>query len=473
MAAKKPPKQKEIKIEVPEFESYEPESIEDYSSTYKQKPLGVVDFSADTRGGAIEELKAQQSGYLDKKSKLLDDYYGDQGTNWGDIIAEALLTVGPIFAGYALDKKQGGIYGSQIGMQVGNNYRQTREQDKQLERYRVGQQLENVDAQISAADKLRQEYLMQGFKQDDALELKREDVKNKQADREARLEDFGSQLQMRSQYGSGGAKKDAEPIPDFQRQALMEAWEGAGFKSDLAADVPITANQAKQMMELIEQQRLNKGETRRGTEYSGKTTSGILQPIPGTTPNQRNVKVAEETRNAVDALKLDMQDLSSLLENGVDITGPEAGRERQKIARLVDGVRRLYVQGANFTVMEKEMNIDQLLTMPSQSAIDTMADALRGIKQKGLLEGAMADFERYAQITETGNKLYSPKKQYLPGTLDRINPSLATGGADSQTGESPQSVNINGKTFSVGQTINGKTITGFKNVGGKWKAIGN
>lgn len=213
MAAKKPPKQKEIKIEVPEFESYEPESIEDYSSTYKQKPLGVVDFSADTRGGAIEELKAQQSGYLDKKSKLLDDYYGDQGTNWGDIIAEALLTVGPIFAGYALDKKQGGIYGSQIGMQVGNNYRQTREQDKQLERYRIGQQLENVDAQISAADKLRQEYLEKEWGLEDQRALKADDREFEYTrDQRKREESFDDFLRRRNAVGGGGAQKQSAPF---------------------------------------------------------------------------------------------------------------------------------------------------------------------------------------------------------------------------------------------------------------------
>lgn len=467
MAAKKPPKPKAVSVDIPEY-SYDTESVDDFNDYYHEKPLGTVNVTANTRAGAIQQLEDDYSGYLDTRSKLIDEYYKENETDWGDVLAEAILTLGPMFAGYALDKNEGGIYGSQIGLNAGARYRQNVERENELKRYRAGKQLQNVDAQISAADKLRQEYLEKGWDLADQRQLRADDrefeeqkYQNRRGDR---LDDLRSQLEMRSQYASGGAGQGAQPIPEWQRNALRETWAKAGFNWDIPDDYQISGGQAKQMLDMIEQQRLNTGESRRTTEYAGRTTSGILAPIPGTTPNQRNVKVAEETRNTVDNLNYNLRELSGLLSNGADLTGPEYGEERRRIAQAIDQLRLMKAQGANFTEMEKALNVEQLVNLPSQDATAYFLDQMRGVNSKQILDAATRDFERYAQGVETANKLYNPNKQYMPGTLDRLiaQPTPTTG--------SPQSVNINGKTFSVGQQISGKTITGFKNVGGKWKA---
>lgn len=216
MAAKKPPKPKSV--EVPSFDvevDYGP-SVEDYEDYYPQKPVGSVDIGGSTRSEALKSLDDQYSGYLDTRSKLIDEYYADNDTNWGDVLAEALLTVGPIIAGYALDKKQGGIYGSQIGLNAGANYRQNVEREEEIKRYRTGKQLQNVEAQISQADKLRQQWLDDEWKNQDARQLRADDrefeetrYQNRRGDR---LEDLGAQLQMRSQYASGGGQKQSAPF---------------------------------------------------------------------------------------------------------------------------------------------------------------------------------------------------------------------------------------------------------------------
>jgi hypothetical protein len=221
MAAKKPPKQKELKIEVPDFGGYEPESVDDYKETYNQKPLGSVDVMSSNRPDAIEELYANKMQYLDTKSDLLKQY-NDKSTDWGDIIAEALLTLGPTIAGYALDKNQGGIYGANIGLQVGGNYRKQRQEDKQFDRYAVGKELENIDSQISAADKLRQEYFEKELALQDQKALRADD-REFEFDRDQRKREEGFQDFMRKRNaigggggGGGGGRGGSEVSPEMQ-----------------------------------------------------------------------------------------------------------------------------------------------------------------------------------------------------------------------------------------------------------------
>ena len=422
MATKKPPKPKEPKINIPDVSGYQTESVDDYDDYYKEKPLGTVNITADSRAGAIQQLENDYSGYLDTRSKLIDDYYATNDTDWGDVLTQALLTIGPMVAGYALDKNQGGVYGSQIGLNAGERYRQEVERENELKRYRAGRQLENVDAQISAADKLRREYLEKDWDLQDQRQLRADDrdfeeqkYQNRRGDR---LEDLAAQLQMRSQYAGGG--RDAEIIPDFERNALRQNWEATGRKWEVPDEYPIDNHLAKQIRADIDAARLGVGEARRGSQYTGDTTSSLLAPIPGATPSKRNVQIAEQTRNTVDNLNYNLGELAASLADGADFTGPGYAEQRRRISQAIDQLRLMKNQGANFTEMEKMLNVNQLVNLPSEDATAYFIDRARGVNAQKVLGAAMSDFERYAQTIETGNKLYNPNKQYMPGTLDRV-----------------------------------------------------
>lgn len=239
MATPKPPKPKPIKFDVPEINVEPDDTIDSYKSSYDPKPYGSIDLSGDSRASAIDELKHTKMNALDTKSKLLDQY-NDHSTNWGDIIAETIMTLAPTIAGYALDKNKGLIYGTNIGLQAGQNYRQNRQQQKQLDRYVLGQQLENTDAQISGTDKLLQDYLEKEWGVQDREQEKSDDraysEQRYEKMRGDRLSDYAQQLNMRTELGGSGKPGAEFGVSD----ELLQEWADRSGKTvdEVKAMVP-------------------------------------------------------------------------------------------------------------------------------------------------------------------------------------------------------------------------------------------
>lgn len=225
MATKKPPKAQTV--QVPEI-SYPQDETRSYDF-YEPKPLAVapsVDYAqGTTRDQIIDTLEAYQMPQLEKRSQLLDQYLAKDSTDWTDVLSEALLTIGPMIAGYAMDGNTGGVYGSQIGLNAGNTYRQQARADRELERYKTGQQLQQLDAEISAGEAMRQKYLDKGLDFGEQRMLKADDREYQEArydkTRQDHLDDEMTLMQMRKKFGGGPESADLD-IPDAMIEEMAQ-----------------------------------------------------------------------------------------------------------------------------------------------------------------------------------------------------------------------------------------------------------
>lgn len=475
MATKKKPPQVQ-QLEVPEVDYPTEDRSYDF---YEPKPLAVappINYSQGTsRDDIIQNLEAYEFPQLQKRSQLMDQYLAQNDTDWGNVIAEALLTVGPIIAGYAMDGNTGGVYGTQIGLNAGGNYRKQVQADRDLDRYRTGLQLQQLDAEMSAAEAMRQKYLDRGLEFGEQRQLKADDREYAQQQydihRRDRLEDQRALMEMRSGFSSGAGKEKAAFAPSEGMIEMMAERSGK-TPDEIRAMLPKTNSDAyaqTQFADLLGNRPKAVGQGAKDQIEAGMQSKYLLQEM------RKDAALMAQDSSILNAIK------GGKLSDAYRVPGSPAerfyrnGLQLQKqIVRQNDGGRPT---DKDFELMSPVVMGSPLLDSPeSIMARLNDLDAYTNFKLNNVVGIEGATGRKIDKLQDMINGVgAAPSDSSGNSWLDRAEAGqLPISSNVPMAQSSPQQMTIGGKSWAVGQKLpNGKTVTGFKQVNGKWYLQGN
>lgn len=220
------------------------------------------------------------------------------------------------------------------------------------------------------------------------------------------------------------ANKQAPTRPEMA--AAMEALD-KGEKPDVSN---LTADERKELLNFKASLQRDKSQTRlqeeldlKESKFKAETTSGILNNLPGLTPTKQETKAANDARSAMMGIERNATQLEKSLEkDGYSYFGDTGAAQQRAFSSLVDQVRLLKNQGANFTFMERGLNVDQI------SGGADLANFWDSILKTGIygrdpvtaLRNFKSEMEQQTQTIELTNKFYNPNSYYSDTLIKQI-----------------------------------------------------
>lgn len=160
-------------------------------------------------------------------------------------------------------------------------------------------------------------------------------------------------------------------------------------------------------------------------QVEARTTSALHEALPGMKVSEKEKERAVAARTATQQIEDAGQTLlSSIQKNGVALTGEVSALQKQEFSRMVDGLRLMKAQGANFTGMERAMNVDQILGTDLDSAYSIFTNSALGRDPAKVLPQFLQRIERETQGIELNNKQFMPGRQYDQGLLSQATAKL-------------------------------------------------
>lgn len=365
---------------------------------------------------AIAKIEELQRPLLERKNKLMEQLYEPDHLSFGGAVAQALVGFLPAILGKTLAGNAGGAIGAKAGLEGLGTY------DTISKAYRADQQkqglaqVKSIDDERAVARDLEKTLLTGGIRSKEVEEQRKyEDTRRRPGGDiyDFELKKMGLENQYRlGQIAANANANDGPPVSQaevdaaiaqlrrsvpVEQQGTLAAQEAAirdaakdrsVFNTHLQKYVPSAgaANQAG-YLDLAR------------TKFDSSRNSGELVAAgPNTDP--RGLPKAQEVLQSKKMLTYYGTELAnSLAKNGVAFFDDAAGRQSQLAAGMINALRLMDAQGANFTGMERASNIQQMLSLPDTAAIAYATDMLRGISQENKLQDFLRDLNYRADST--------------------------------------------------------------------------
>lgn len=373
--------------------------------------LGITDWNA----GANYQ-SSLQTPLLERRSKIMEELYAPDHLDAGGLAGQALVAILPALLGRAIGGARGGVVGSQAGLTGLDIATKQRAADRQLGQQRSIAQLKNVEEELDQARKLESQYRLEGLKTRDRAAEKADqrafDIWKVGQDRDTRLT-----AAAMSRNGGGGALDRAlsggelAVISEIENNPNADLSKYSGVLTPrLLEIIQVRQNLAARQNE----------ESRRVDVMRGDRESGANVPLTGLVGNAQTRKRADEIRLAADDIAaVGNRLLEGLRTQGPAFAGQALAEQGQDIKYLIDAYRRARAQGANFTEMERALNIGQMANLPAESATKYFVDSILKVDQGQRLARFLDTIEQETQRTQLGLGYKTPGRQYRPEVLQQ------------------------------------------------------
>jgi len=414
----------------------------------------------------LGQLRSMDRPLLERRNKLMDQIYEPDHLSFGGAVAQALVGFLPAILGKTLAGNVGGAIGARAGLDGLGTYDTISKAYRADEQKQGLAQVKSIDDERAVARDLEKTLLTGGIRSKEVGEQRQyEDTRRRPGGDiyDYEFKKMGVENQYRlGQIAASANANDGPPVSQpevdaaiaqlrrsvpVEQQGALAAQEAAirdaakdrnVFNTYLQKYVPSAgaANQAG-YLDLAR------------TKFDSSRNSGELVAAgPNTDP--RGLPKAQEVLQSKKMLNYYGSELAnSLAKNGVAFFDDAAGRQSQLAAGMINALRLMDAQGANFTGMERASNIQQMLSLPDTAAIAYATDMLRGISQENKLQDFLRDLNyradstlgvlgyKYAppdasstsaniQAPTTGAKQYPPDQEAL--IQKRLNEKLAAAG---------------------------------------------
>jgi hypothetical protein len=369
-----------------------------------------------------QALQSQLAKQLDDYNRLLQSTEGAQvgSLSTGQGIASALVGLLPTLVAGAIGGTDAAAAAAGAGVKGMDLYRDLNNEEQKSNLQRLLGLTRNQAAlagrtqgQISSLDRQASQLAVQRQNQKDRLEDR---ALTREQQRQIAMSNLGLREGMLEIARAREAAKNSE-FSDLMKQRINEVINGGTLNVD-----GLSRPDAEYLKGIWEETRRQKGLEIsekglqiRERDHQARTTSGMLANIPGTVPTKDETKEANLAHQSLMTIRRNAIPLVEMLaKDGVQFFGPMSGEQQRRFSTLVEELKNLKKQGANFTFMERGINVDQIT-----GGVD-LANFRDAILKTGMygrnpaesLRRFVKEMETQAQIREISNKYYDVDSIY-------------------------------------------------------------